>query len=52
MYEIVLREGGPADVLTYIDGVLLIDLWDQLVLPRDIRAAWAPAVDSAVQVVA
>ncbi|MGH3517507.1 MAG: hypothetical protein ACRDQ7_08855 [Haloechinothrix sp.] len=40
-YEIVLREGGPDDVLVYIDGALLADLWDELVLPRDIRAAWA-----------
>ncbi|MGH3771875.1 MAG: helix-turn-helix transcriptional regulator [Pseudonocardiaceae bacterium] len=52
VYEIVLREGGPEDVLTYIDGVLLIDLWDELVLPRDIRAAWAAVVGSAVQVAA
>src|SRR5665811_831905 len=33
VYEIVLREGGPADVLAYIDGALLVDLWDKLVLP-------------------
>lgn len=47
VYEIVLREGGPDDVLTYIDGALLIDLWEQLVLPRDIRAAWTPSVHQA-----
>jgi transcriptional regulator with XRE-family HTH domain len=41
VYEIVLREGTGADVLTYIDGALLIDLWEELVLPRDVRAAWA-----------
>jgi transcriptional regulator with XRE-family HTH domain len=52
VYEIVLREGGPEDVLTYIDGALLIDLWNELVLPRHIRAAWAPAVESAGQVAA
>ncbi|MGH3622857.1 MAG: helix-turn-helix transcriptional regulator [Sciscionella sp.] len=52
VYEIVLREGGPEDVLTYVDGVLLIDLWDELVLPRDIRTAWAPVVESAGQVAA
>ena len=52
VYEIVLREGGPEDVRTYIDGVLLIDLWDELVLPRDIRTAWAPVVQRAVQVAA
>ena len=44
MYEAVLREGGPQDVLTYIDGVLLVDLWDELVLPHDLRAAWAPLI--------
>lgn len=44
VYEIVLREGGPGDILDYIDGALLIDLWDELVLPRDIRAAWQDVV--------
>lgn len=44
VYEIVLREGGPDDVLTYVDGALLADLWDDLVLPSAIRAAWQPVV--------
>jgi transcriptional regulator with XRE-family HTH domain len=44
VYEIVLREGTGADVLTYIDGALLIDVWDELVLARDVRAVWAPLV--------
>jgi transcriptional regulator with XRE-family HTH domain len=44
VYEVVLREGGPEDILRYVDGVLLVDLWDDLVLPRDVRAAWAPVV--------
>ena len=48
VYEIVLREGNPADVLSYIDGALLVDLWDSLVLPRDVRAAWSAVVDSAL----
>lgn len=47
VYEIVLREGGPEDVITYVDGALLIDLWDELVLPRDVRAAWSSAVGRA-----
>lgn len=47
VYEIVLREGGPADVLTYVDGALLIDLWDELVLPLAVRAAWQDVVSSA-----
>ncbi|MGH3260693.1 MAG: helix-turn-helix transcriptional regulator, partial [Trebonia sp.] len=41
-YEIVLREGGPADILAYVDGALLADLWSDLVLPRRLCAAWAP----------
>jgi hypothetical protein len=44
VYEIVLQEGAPADILTYVDGVLLVDLWEDLVLPRGIRSAWAPLI--------
>jgi transcriptional regulator with XRE-family HTH domain len=45
-YEVVLREGRPTDVLTYIDGALLVDLWPDIVLPHAIRAAWAPVVEN------
>lgn len=44
VYEIVLREGTSDDVLSYIDGALLIDLWDELVLPADVRAIWRDLV--------
>ncbi|WP_436699134.1 helix-turn-helix transcriptional regulator [Nocardioides sp. BYT-33-1] len=44
VYELVLREGGPADVLAYVDGVLLVDLWDELVLPATVRQAWESVV--------
>ncbi len=44
MYEAVLREGSAHDVLTYVDGALLVDLWDELVLPRDLRAAWESSI--------
>jgi transcriptional regulator with XRE-family HTH domain len=40
VYELVLREGGPDDVLTYVDGALLVDLWDDLILPAKVRVAW------------
>lgn len=40
VYELVLREGVPDDVLAYVDGALLVDLWGELVLPPAIRAAW------------
>ena len=48
VYEHVLREGAPADVIRYIDGVLLVDLWDELVLPRAVRAAWSPLIAQAL----
>jgi hypothetical protein len=44
VYAIVLREGTPADLIEYIDGVLLADLWEDLVLPREIREAWTPLI--------
>lgn len=46
VYEAVLRDGGPQDVLDYMDGALLVDLWSELVLPRDVREAWAPLIAS------
>lgn len=51
-YEIVLREGTPEDVLRYVDGVPLVELWNELVLPRDVRAAWAPLIKQTVIVAA
>ena len=39
VYEIVLQEGTPDDILAYVDGALLVDLWEDLVLPRSVRSA-------------
>jgi hypothetical protein len=44
VYELVLREGAAEDVARYIDGALLVDLWDELVLPAYVRAAWSPLI--------
>jgi transcriptional regulator with XRE-family HTH domain len=44
VYELVLREGAAEDVARYIDGVLLVDLWDELVLPAYVRSAWTPLI--------
>jgi transcriptional regulator with XRE-family HTH domain len=44
-YEIVLQEGTPSDILRYVDGALLVDLWSELVLPRAVRAAWESVID-------
>lgn len=47
VYEIVLREGSESDLISLIDGVLLIDLWDELVIPQPIRDAWEPIISTA-----
>jgi transcriptional regulator with XRE-family HTH domain len=52
VYEVVLREGGPDDLLSYVDGVLLVELWGELVLPRAVRAAWAPLIEHVAPVAA
>jgi len=48
-YEIVLQEGTPADILAYVDGALLVDLWEDLVLPRSVRSAWAPLISLSIE---
>lgn len=48
VYEMVLREGDAEDVLRYVDGALLVDLWPELVLPTALREAWAPVIESAL----
>jgi transcriptional regulator with XRE-family HTH domain len=48
VYEVVLREGAAEDLLTYVDGALLLDSWPDLVLPREVRSVWQPIIDSAV----
>jgi transcriptional regulator with XRE-family HTH domain len=46
LYEVVLREGAPQDFLRYVDGLLLVDAWDELVLPQAVRTAWRPVIES------
>lgn len=45
-YETVLREGTPEDIAGLVDGALLVDLFDELVLPAEIRAAWEQTIDA------
>jgi hypothetical protein len=37
----------PADIERFVDGALLVDAWDDLVLPTALRAAWHPLIDAA-----
>lgn len=45
VYELVLQEGNPRDIASIIDGTLLIDLWNEIVIPKKVRLAWQPLVD-------
>lgn len=45
-YEILIGEGLPEDLERCLDGALLVDAWAELVVPRIVRDAWAPVVDS------
>jgi hypothetical protein len=45
-------EQALATVTLPLHGVLLIELWDDLVLPRDIRTAWAPLIEQALHTAA
>jgi len=51
-YEIVLREGTPGDIVSIVDEVLLIEAWNDLVVPADLRRAWEPLVVAGLDVAA
>jgi len=40
VYEQVLREGNEDDIRRFIQADELVDLWDELILPRNVRRAW------------
>jgi hypothetical protein len=49
VYELVLQEGTPKEIESIVDGILLLDLWAELVLPKQVRSAWQPMIDAALQ---
>ncbi len=44
LYEQLIRRGLPQQMIRWIDGALLVDLWDELDLPDPVRREWAPAI--------
>ncbi|MGN9789129.1 helix-turn-helix domain-containing protein [Nonomuraea sp. ZG12] len=46
-YSALLCEGGPRELLDHVDGVLLVELWEELELPAAVRTAWAPLIEQA-----
>jgi transcriptional regulator with XRE-family HTH domain len=43
-YEQLIRRGLPQQMIRWIDGGLLVDVWDELDLPEPVREAWEPAI--------
>ena len=41
VYEQILSEGNEDDVRRFIDLDQLLELWEELALPRRVRRAWA-----------
>lgn len=46
-YEILLVDGSPDELETWVDGLFLAELWDDLMMPRTIRGRWQPVIDAA-----
>lgn len=44
LYQLLLRRGTPDELIDWIDGALLVDLWGDLKIPSAVRDAWEPAV--------
>lgn len=47
VYGYLLRESVPVWIYRWVDGALLVDLWEELDLPDPLRAAWQPLIDDA-----
>ncbi|UDY22929.1 helix-turn-helix domain-containing protein [Nocardioides sp. Kera G14] len=48
-YEQLIRFGLSHQMIRWIDGGLLIDVWGELELPDPVRAAWEPAIRTATE---
>jgi transcriptional regulator with XRE-family HTH domain len=40
VYEQLIRRGAPHQMMRWMDGALLVDVWDELDLPDPVREAW------------
>lgn len=47
VYGYLLRESVPVWIYRWVDGALLVDLWEELDLPKHLRAGWQPLIDAA-----
>jgi transcriptional regulator with XRE-family HTH domain len=47
LYQNLLVKGDAHQIMRWVDGALLVDVWEKLELPAQIRSAWEPAVQLA-----
>lgn len=45
VYRILIHEATPPVMAEFMDGALLSELWDDMLISPDIRAPWQPAVN-------
>lgn len=48
-FEQLVRFALPQQMIRWIDGGLLVDLWDELDLPDPVRQSWQPAIGLATE---
>ena len=48
VYERLLTYGDEASLILYLDGALLIDLWNEMEVPEPMRTHWAAVVKAAL----
>lgn len=46
VYERLLTYGDEAHLMLYLDGALLVDLWDELHVPDPMRGLWEPIIEA------
>lgn len=46
LYEVLLVLGTPEQMVRWVDGALLVDLWTELEIPRSVRRVWEPVVQA------
>ncbi|CAN5533151.1 hypothetical protein BH10ACT10_BH10ACT10_14180 [soil metagenome] len=43
-YEMLLMLGTPEQIIKWVDGALLVDIWGDLEISRPVRVSWDPVV--------
>jgi hypothetical protein len=46
LYEMLLILGTPEQIIRWVDGALLVDLWRELEIPMPVRRSWEPVVQA------